>query len=253
MVNLNRGFYLPVSDENEPQNPVPFTVTFVRSPYPSYQSFVDWLFASDRLTLIYNPTGNQEYCRDVSVNFLQKGELNQVGWLECPASFFCLTPWYLPSPTELQLEATGEDRRKRYSYRYNQRLRYGTDSTASMTTVIAGSGHVPGALEIVFHGAITNPKIRLVGRISGKVFGLCSVATVLAPGESLHYCSRYEDSFVRKISALEGQVDLLDVLDLSTIPFIHIPVNEPCTLTIESDGAFSGRADLTIYYYYRSV
>ena len=66
-------------------------------------------------------------------------------------------------------------------------------------------------------------------------------------------CSRYEESFVQKISALEGTVDLLDNLDLSTIPFIHIPVNEPCTLTIESDGAFSGRADLLIYYYYRSV
>ena len=43
------------------------------------------------------------------------------------------------------------------------------------------------------------------------------------------------------------------MLDLSTMPFFHIPVNEPCTLSVEADAAFSGSAELTIYYYYRSV
>ena len=110
--DLGRGFFVPVSDEAEPQGAVPFTVVFTRNPYQTYQAFVNWLTAAGTVTVVYNPTGTQEYYRDVTINFIQKGELNAVGWLEVPCSFFCNTPWYLPRPTSLTLEATGTDESK---------------------------------------------------------------------------------------------------------------------------------------------
>lgn len=251
--DLSRGFFVPVSDEAEPQATIPFTLTFTKNPYETYQKLVDWLAAAGTVTIIYNPTGKQEYCRDVSVNFLQKGELTKVGWLEVPCSFFCNTPWYLPSPTSLGLKNSSTGARRRYSYRYSTDLRYGSDSAASLSGTIAGAGHVPGSLELTYHGAVTNPKIKLVGNISGKTYGICSIAAVLAASDTLKFSTRYENSYVKRVSAAGVETDLLDSLDLSTTPFWHIPVDEPCTVSIEAGAAFSGTAELLIYYYFRSV
>jgi hypothetical protein len=251
--DLSRGFFSPVSSETEPQNTLAFTMMFTRNAYDVYQSFLNWLSASETITIVYNPTGQQEYFRDVSINFLQKGELTEVGWLEIPCSFFCCTPWYLPTPTTLRLNNTAGSRRKRYDYRYAPDLRYGLDSTAALAGTIAGGGHVPGALELTYYGAITNPQIRLTGNLTGKTYGICRVAVVLNPGDVLKISTRYENSYVKRITAAGVETDLLDELDLSTEPFFHIPVNEPCTVSVEADSAFSGNADLTVYYYYRSV
>lgn len=251
--DLGRGFFIPVSDEQEPQATIPFTLTFTRSPYRTYTALVDWLAAAGTVTVVYDPTGAREYCRDVTINFLQKGELNRVGWLEVPCSFFCGTPWYLPAPTSLNLEATGTDESKRYTYAYTDTLRYGTDSSASLSTTIAGAGHIPGALDLSFFGAITNPRLRLTGSISGRTFGVCSVAAVLGETDVLKYSSRYDNSYVKRVNAAGEETDLLDALDLSANPFFHIPVDEPCIISVEADASFTGRADLLICYYYRSV
>ena len=251
--DLGRGFFSPVSDEAEPQNPLAFTMTFTQNPYETYEQLVNWLAAAGTITVVYNPTGKKELCRDVTISFLQKGELDEVGWLPVPASFQPCTPWYMPSPTQLALEGTGTDDSKRYDYEYTENLRYGEDSAASISATIAGGGHVPGALELSFYGAIVNPRIRLTGNISGKTFGVCSISAVLADTDRLMYSSRRNDSYVKKVAADGTETDLLDVLDLSTNQFFHFPVDEPCTISFEADDSFTGFVDLTIYYYYRSV
>lgn len=251
--DLSRGFFIAVSDEADPQNTLAFTVTFTRNAYETYESFINWLASAGSVTIVYDSSGRQEFWRDVTVNFFQKGEKTALGWLECPCSFFCNTPWYLPSPTTLDLGTAGKDNRKRYNYRYTKDLRYGQNSSASLAGTIAGAGHIPGALEVTYRGAITNPKIRLVGNISGKTFGVCSITTVLSSTDILKFSSRYENSYVKRIAAGGVETDLLDALDLSSTPFFHIPVDEPCTVSIEADSAFTGSADLLIYYYYRSV
>lgn len=130
--DLTRGFFLAVSGESEPQGTVPFTVYFTRNAYAVYQSFVDWLAAAGTVILCYNPTGDQEYRRDVDVNFLQKGELNEVGWLEVPSSFYVKTPWYKPYATTLSLETAGGDSSKRYDYVYDSSLMYSVNSVRSV-------------------------------------------------------------------------------------------------------------------------
>ena len=251
--DLNRGFFVPVSDESEPQTTLAFTLTFTKAPYDSYAPFVQWLNAAGTITVAYNPTGQQEYLRDVSVNFAQKGELNAVGWLEVPCSFFCISPCYLPAPTSLQLEIGGTDESKRYDYEYTEDLQYGADSSAALSGEIVGAGHVPGALELTYHGAITNPKIRLIGNISGKTYGLCSVSVVLAASDTLKFSTKYDNAYVKRITAAGVETNLLDALDLSSTPFFHIPIDEPCEITVEADAPFTGWADLVIYYYFRSV
>ena len=251
--DLSRGFWVPVSDESEPQSAIPFTVTFTRAPYDTYQAWVNWINAAGTLTMIYNPTGKQEYCRDVVVNSVQKGEKNELGWLVVPCSYSCITPWYLPSPTQLKINTDLTDENKRYEYAYSGELVYGIDSTAACSGTIFGAGHIPAAIELEYYGGITNPKIRLVGNTSGKTYGICSISAVLLASDTLKLCTKYENAYVKKVSADGSETDLLDDLDLNTTPFFHIPVDEACTISIESDAAFTGYADLMIYYYFRSV
>lgn len=251
--DLSRGFFTAVNGESEPQGTISFTLYFTRNPYAVYRNFVSWLARTGTITLWYNPTGVQTYRRIVDVNFLQKGELNEVGWLEVPCSFFCKTPWYLPVSTTLKLDASNAGNEKRYDYYYGTELCYGVGSSGALSGVLRGDGHVLGALELTYYGAISNPKIRLVGNVSGKTFGLCSVEAVLGATDRLEYSSRYEEAYVRKVSADGTVTDLLDALDLSSSPFLRIPVDEPVTLSIEADATFTGSADLTLFYYYRSV
>lgn len=249
--DISRGFFPVVKDDSEPQTPLSFTVVLTKAAYSAYKQLTDWLAAAGSLTIIYDPTGKQEYFRDVTVDYVQKGELTRVGWLELPCRFSSNTPWYLPTPTTLSLAPSGPG--KRYPYAYSKNLRYGTGGTAALQALIAGSGHIPGALTLSVRGALANPRIRLVGNVTGKTHGLCSLSTVLDETDVLQYSSRYEDAHVRRIRADGTMEDLLDFLDLKTVPFFHIPVNEPCVLSVESDAAFSGRAELLIYYYFRSV
>lgn len=251
--DLSRGFWIPVSDENEPQGAIPFTVTFTSNPYDTYQRWVNWMSAAGQLTIIYNPTGKKEFCRDVVINSIQKGELNSVGWLEVSCSFSCITPWYLPVPAALVLDASTVDSRKRYDFVYSDSLSYGVASTAAFSGEIAGSGHIPGALELEYRGGIVNPKIKLEGSLSGKLYGVCSVKTTCLESDTLKFSTKYEDSYIKKISAAGEESDLIDVLDLGLTPFFHIPVDEPCIISIEADAPVGGIADLLIYYYYRSV
>lgn len=251
--NLGSGFYPTVSDVNEPQNSLAFSVVLTIDPYDTHQALMDWLNTAGTLTIVYDPNGKQEYYRDVTVRFVEKGELNQAGWLELLCSFACTTPWYLPIPTIMRISASAQDSGKRYDYTYGEDLRYGPDSVASMSAVIANSGHVPGALRLTFRGAVTNPQLRLVGNVSGRTIGVCDLSVALTDTDTLEFSSQYDNSYVKKISAAGVETDLVDVLDLRLSPFFHIPVDEPCTLSVEADAAFSGYAELTAYYYFRSV
>lgn len=251
--DIGRGFFPSVDDGKMLQNNIAFTLVFTKSPYAAYQSFVDWLSASSGLTIVYNPTGRREFCLDATISFMQKGERNQVGWLEVPCGFFCNTPWYLPTPTVLSISGSGLDESIRYPYRYSSDLRYGQDSASSIRAIVAGAGHIPGSLQITFRGAVANPKIRLTGNATGKIYGVCSVAGAFSEADALEFSTRYENAYVCRIGADGTREDLLDVLDLSTTPFFHIPVDEACTLSIEADSPVMGRVDLLIYYYYRSV
>lgn len=253
LTDLSRGFFKDIGSEHEPQQQIPFTVTFTRNAYQVYRRFVDWLSSAGSLKLVYQPYGDAEFFRDVLLSYVQKGELSIVRWLEVSCSVTCLTPWYLPTPTMLSLENGTAESIKRYPYTYTEDLRYGSDSMAALSGTIFPSGHIPGALDISYTGAIVNPCIRLTGNVSGKTYGVCTIGTTFEASDMLRFSSRYERSFASKIVAGGEETDLLDKLDLNGEPFFHIPVDEPCTLSIESDALITGKATVQVYYYFRSV
>lgn len=251
--DLKRGFFRGISDDAEPQTSFNGTLTFTgASPYDDYRNFVDWLQQAGQLYLIYKPTTNTEYMRQIELSYLSKGELNSLRWLVVPAAFFYVTPWYRPTATELEL-INIEGNAIVYPFRYTPELIYGDDSASSLSTVIAPAGHTPGAIVLSYYGEILNPRVRLVGNISGKTYGLCSVTANLAASDRFELSTLYRDSYVRHISAAGNVTDLLDSVSLASEPFFHFPVDEPSTLSMEADAVFTGNAALTLYYYFRTV
>lgn len=251
--DLKRGFFQAVSDETEPQNSFTATLTFYKSePYRQYLSFVNWAALAGQLLLIYVPVPGVEYYRQVDISYLTKGELNAVGALDVPVSFSCLTPWYEKTPSSLNMQ-NNQDSIIRYTYYYTDDLIYGTDSAAALSGTIYPAGHVPGSMLLTYRGAILNPRIRLTGNISGKTYGLTAVEASFEASDTFELSTQYRDSHAFKIAADGSVTDLMDALSLSTEPFWHIPIDEPCTISVESDAAFSGTAELVLFYYYRSV
>lgn len=251
--DLKQGFFRSVSDDTEPQNAVTGTLTFWGAdPYAAWQRFINWTASAGQLYLIYCPTGDQEYIKQVSIGYMSKGEKTAVGTLEVGASFTGLTPWYRPDATELSLE-NSQGNAIRYDYRYTSTLIYGADSASVLSGTIYPGGHVPGSVLLRYFGAILNPKVRLTGNQSGKTYGLCSVVASLEASDVFELSTLYRDSHAHKISASGSVTDLLDGLSLASDPFFHVPVDEPCTISIEADSVFSGSAELQIFYYFRSV
>ena len=131
---------------------------------------MDWLAAAGTVILCYNPTGAPEYRRDVDVNFLQKGELNEACLAGSPSSF-CMqkTPWYKPYATTLSWRDRRGDSSKRYDYVYDSSLMYGVDGPALWRGELRGGGHIFPVSELSYYGAITNPlKIRMVGNSAAR-------------------------------------------------------------------------------------
>lgn len=251
--DLKRGFFLPVANDAEPQNAFAAKLTFYKGePYRQYFNLVNWAAAGGQLLLVYVPFTGAEFFRQVDIAFFTKGELNAVGALEVPISLTYLTPWYERSPSTLDMQ-NGQENSIRYTYRYTDDLIYGTDSAAALSGVIHPGGHVPGSMVLRYRGGILNPRIRLTGNVSGKTHGLTVIEAGFDSSDILEFSTQYRDSHVYRIAADGTVTDLMDSLQVDPEPFWNIPTDEPCTINIESDTAFTGSAELLIFYYYRSV
>lgn len=252
--DLGSGFFAQLGETRMPQGTLPATLIFDWPAYRNYRALVDWVSGVEELLLIYSPYGEAEFQRRVVFQALQKGELTKTRLLECPASLLAVTPWYLPVPTEVAMATEDPGKpRKRYSYRYTAQLRYGGAAAGGMSARIKAAGHIPGAILLRYRGGIINPRIRLTGAVSGKVYGICALTATLGSSDELELSTLYEDSHVLKRAADGTETDLLADVDLGHDPYVRAPIHEDSILTIESAAPFTGTASLLVYGYYRSV
>lgn len=251
--DLKNGFFRETETDAEPQQTVAGTLVFVNpNAYSNYRTFVDWANSAGDLRLVYLPFGSTEFYRQVSVNYIQKGELTKTRWLEAPVALFGLSPWYRPEATVLDMAAGATGNRKRYTYRYTPELRYGTAAAAQLSGTVNPAGHVPASLTFEFFGAIVNPVLSLIGVNTGTVYGRAAVTASLLATDTLEYSSMYRNSYIQVRHADGSTTDLLDSVDLSGDPFFRAPVTEPATFAMSSDASFTGQGELQIYYYFRS-
>lgn len=256
--DLGGGFYR-LLDNGDPQNGITGDLIYQAGAFANYQALVNWIMRAETLYFCYTPL-DVEYRRRVRLNYIVKDKRDSAGWMRAVVSFDPLTPWYLPSPAEIGIaEDTGDTKTYleldggEYGYTYSDTLTYGGEAAGSMEALLMPAGHEPAAIVLRYTGAITNPRIRLVGATSGTVYGICDLEVTLGASDMLELSTLYDNSYVKKISAGGAEESLLENLNLAFDPYFHAPVTEPSVLSIESDAAVLGGAELLVYTYYRSV
>lgn len=252
--SLGNGFFAPLldADKAEPMTQVPKggVLKFDRPAYQNYRIFVDWALAAGALSLIYVPYGEAEARARVSIQSLLKDELDKVRLLNSDVELLPLSPWERGQPAAMSAETASAA--ARYSGRYPGR--YGQDAAGLLSVRIPAAGHLPGAVLLRYAGGITNPVIRATGAQSGKVCGLCALSAVIPAGAVLEYSSRPDAMAIRQRNADGSVTDLLEALpDVGDWPYVKVPVDEDCVLSISSAAPFNGSAELTVYRYYRTV
>ena len=251
--SVGRGFFVNVTDDEEPQGTVLGDLVFRKTAYKSYQEFINWILAAEKLFIIYCPEGNTEYWREIDLTYITKTELGVGRWLTTPISFSCLTPWYLPRPLILRMEKASEVA-MRYSFRFTETLRYPTGGIGSFTAEVQPSGHNPAAVRFEFTGVVETPKLEITDAESGEVYGSCKIDTSTESGEILIISTEYLHSKVEKITA-QGAEDLLEHVDISSYPYFKIPHGKLCHLKFSSvaEAPITGTAKAKIYDYYKTV
>lgn len=246
------GFYLRTKDGLS-QSEIGFTLIFppsTDSPYVRYRKLIDWIYAAEELYLIYCPYGSYEYYRHIEFRTIEKTEIQQDGSLQSAASVLPLTPWYLPSPINIDFSGDQENI-MRYAYYYTDDLIYGVSST-DYTAGIESRGHMPSAVKVTFKGEVINPKLTLRGVVTRNEIGVCDITETFSQGDTLVFCSAEQDSYVKKIDSEGHETDLLDKIDITLNPFFRVPLSEPCELSITGTGIY-GQASMVQYVYYRGV
>ena len=249
--DIGEGFFRMISKKYL-QKAIKCKLNFIQDPYSLYNRFVTWCVNAKELFLVYKPE-NTEYYIKIEIHSLEKTEINKFGYLEVNASMTYLSPWYQPSALSISFIGLGEN-----AFRWDNSKLDGPDvlvgSTAERYSAqIEGSGHLPGAFYIEYHGVAVKPKVSLTGVLTGTLYGKCEIDETFTSQMGFKLSTKYEDSYIRKIAADGTEVNLLSSVGLEYEPFFKLPLSEPCLLELSDDGALSGSMSAKVYFYYRSV
>lgn len=260
--SLNNGFYLQ-TDADVPNNPIQGTLVYQQGAFGNYQNLVNWIFSAKDLFFCYAPLDVEYRCR-VKLNYINKDKRDGAGYMQEQISFNPLTPFYLPTPTGIDVPRASEDCKgypfkdaySAYCYRYDDFLRYGPELGGDLSALIVPSGHVPAAFLLRYTGAVTNPTITLTGQQTGKIYGKCEITASFSGSDVLELCTAQRDSYVRKISGgVTTDLMATGAVNLAFEPYPRAPIDEPSALTVVDGNGdpVTGNAELTVFAYYRSV
>lgn len=272
--DLGEGFFR-VSSKGNSQRAMSCKLNFVdRAAYAYYKDFVDWCMKAKKLYLIYGvphymemqsksleyddivtygrEDGEIQYYAHVEVQSMGKTELTKAGYLEVPASFLYLSPWYLPVSPDVDTLGMG-DKCFRFFDCYIDEAYLAPLAVKEFEAIIEPQGHLPAAFEISYRGVTVNPVISLIGE-SGKLYGKCALNhSIVYDSTTLMLSTKYDEPYIKKRLASGAEVNLLKYVDLSEEPFFKMPTTERCTLKIEDDDVMNGYLTVKTLYYYRSV
>lgn len=243
--DIKQGFFSPLKQDEWQTQSIVCDFGFLDPAYSVYRSFINWLVTANELIIVYQPFGSEKYYRKVRLDYVEKTELFNGVWLKTPASFTCLTPWYLP--TTLSVSIQGEDTgAMQYTFTYDADLVYSADYNGAYGAELSPSGHLPAAVKLTYTGGVVSPIIVLEGKTSGTEYGRCQINATAS--SSVEFSSLYADSYCKVDGA-----DATDYISPAYDPFFHLPLSEPCILKILSSATMTGTAEASVYYYFRSV
>lgn len=146
--------------------------------YKNYQELVSFLSYSP-LQIKYTPyTGGGDYFRDVVVSKLEKTEIDKNGYMSCPISFQCITPWY-----RKYYSASGNSSSGGLAWIWEVTFDTGFSSGQDMVIEFDSDSRLDSPCKVSIHGPIANP--RWEHRVNGSLVGQGKINTTVPAGYNL--------------------------------------------------------------------
>lgn len=234
--------------ESIKQNIIEGELEFYDMTYDEYTDFIDFVLSSKSLKLIYVPKTSQrkEFYRDIDIVKIDKNEEDDYNVLISPITIYCKSLWYKQDITIYTIKPQNNE--IRWDFRWDSRfIDYDTRSLSYIN-----KGHVEAPVLIEMCGHLVNPKIELY--IEGELYQTVSFNIDIAEFEKLLYCTKENESYMRKQN-IDGTIE--DLYDLDIIRFendnvIRLPLNKSCELKLTADNEVLN-AQVTILAYYKAV
>ena len=173
------------------QNPISGKLCFfTEDPYTQYLDFIKFTQIAP-LVLLYrpNPLTTNVYRRLVRISKLDKGEINQLGYLECEINFLPLAPWYRPykDSTNTTWWAEGPNGNSwHWVMSGDQNSIKWSGSFAGVTSTIAkieSDSRMDSPCRIKIYGPMTNPSY--VHYVDDKAITHGKILTTIPAGQYL--------------------------------------------------------------------
>lgn len=146
------GFFLTMASAISQTAKTGIIVFKGQDPYTDYKKFIDWIMASQRLTLMYSPKGTWYYM-DINVEEVQKSEIEQDGTLQCSITMMPTSPIYLKESQGFEISGELPTNIKKYTYGYKPDLSvYDSYLGNSSTPITNGGAEAP-----TINGVVISP------------------------------------------------------------------------------------------------
>lgn len=213
-----------------------------RNPYESYEKYVDFVNAAQKLRIVYVPiTG--EYFRDVDMVSIDKGEMGK-GVLSCTVSFKCRSLFYINKEDRFVIERSEGE--LRFDFRWPARF----NDYSERTVIFDNKGHVPASFTAEIFGYTEHPVIEIV--VNGIVMSKVQFNVILQDGERILYSSLDGDLYCYKVYVDGRQENIASTLDINNTNFFKLPVGE-CLVRFTSTTGVTNKTVMQIYQFFKTV
>lgn len=202
------------------QNIIEGNLEFDNVSYDEYKNFIDFIFTSESLKIIYVPklSVRTEYYRDIDFTKIEKFDEDDFNILTSPIALHCKTLWY--EENEAIYTVTKKDREIRWNFRWNSRF----TSYNSRTITYNNKGHIEAPITIEMDGYLINPCISVYDNYNELLYQL-KLDITLEEYEKLLYSSKDNDFYIYR-QKTDGSLEslfTLDYIDITNINIFRLP------------------------------
>lgn len=245
--------FVPVN-EKMVQTPITGTIEFDRkadnnseTSYDAYNKFVDFVYNSKSLRLIYIPklTNRVEYYRDIDFISIDKSEEDDFGILSCPVKFKPKSLWYKEGNAVISINPS--DNEMRWDFTWDAIfIDYNTSNI-----VYENKGHTESSFRVEIDGFIENPVIEIY-QDDVLIYSLAITITIEAY-EKFIFSSKDGNPCIKKQNTDGTFVNLFtsDYVSPANVNIFKLPKGTSKLKIAADDDINSAR--ISIYEYYKTV
>ena len=209
----------------------------------NYSEFVNFLNTAEELYLVYIPYGTVEYKRNVDVDEVDPGKLDN-GMLKTKLKLLCKSLFY--STDRSDYVVTAEDSGMTYDFIWDPWF----NDYSNILCDIDNDGHVESAFQIEFNGYVENPTVQVFQ--GGKMIHKITFPVTVLKGECLRYSTLDDDLYIQIVKNDGSTQNLINFLSMENENFFKLPKGKS-EMLFACEGGSLDEVHVKLFKYYKAV